>query len=135
MKYKSTSTCAASKCDPCHQRGGTVAPVAIKDDSAQPDAVIYVGVRKKEPSNPVKIVAAINIGFGNRLYIRGNGCGLSWDRGVEMTPIDDCHWVWQCDYDCNDQCFEFKVLVNDETWSMGDNYVTIGLLNEINPSF
>ncbi|MDR2737842.1 MAG: hypothetical protein LBB18_02770 [Puniceicoccales bacterium] len=86
----------------------------------------------------VKIVADIDVGFGNFLYIRGDGCGLSWDKGVMMTPVDDRHWQWKCGCDSVNGCFEFKVLINDEIWSVGENYVAIGfngLSNEISPEF
>jgi hypothetical protein len=83
----------------------------------------------------VKIVANVDVGFGNRLYIRGDGCGLSWDKGIEMTPIDGSHWQWICKCRGDKRYFDFKVLVNDDLWSVGENYVAIGEVNEVTPSF
>jgi hypothetical protein len=89
----------------------------------------------KRIGTSVKIIANVDVGFGNRLYIRGDGCGLSWDRGVEMQSIDDDHWSWASPRYGERQCFDFKLLINDETWSAGENYVAIGELNEVAPSF
>jgi hypothetical protein len=83
----------------------------------------------------VRIVANVDVGFGNTLYIRGSGCGLSWDHGTEMKSVDGDHWIWECHCQPGGQCFEFKVLVNDQVWSGGENYLTIGRVNEIKPYF
>lgn len=90
---------------------------------------------KKAPKESVKVIANVDVGFGNYLYIRGNGCGLSWDRGVEMRAIDGDHWLWERECNCKEKCFEFKVLVNDEHWSGGENFVAIGATNEVTPRF
>ncbi|MDR1433387.1 MAG: hypothetical protein LBI61_03580 [Puniceicoccales bacterium] len=90
---------------------------------------------KKAPKTAVKVVANVDVGFGNYLYIRGDGCGLSWDRGVEMESVDGSHWLWECECGCGKKCFEFKVLVNDERWSSGENFVAIATMNEIAPQF
>ena len=26
------------------------------------------------------------------MYLRGNGCGLSWDQGVQMTKVSSSKW-------------------------------------------
>jgi hypothetical protein len=70
---------------------------------------------------PTTIIARIDAGFGNGVYLRGNGAGLSWTRGalMENTGIDE--WVWESD-DVEGE-LEFKVLINDEQWSAGQNGV------------
>ncbi|MDR1401662.1 MAG: hypothetical protein LBI81_01735 [Puniceicoccales bacterium] len=98
-----------------------------KDTNASP-----AGKSKKTSAS---VVANVDIGFGNYLYIRGDGCGLSWDRGIQMDPVAGDSWQWRYDYDCTGKCFEFKVLVNDEVWSAGENFVAIGGKNEVSPKF
>jgi hypothetical protein len=83
----------------------------------------------------VKIVANFDAGFGNYLYIRGDGDELSWDRGTKMTPIDDNHWQWESRNTYAKPHFEFKVLVNDEVWSSGENCLATEEKNVIVPTF
>lgn len=67
------------------------------------------------------ITAQIDIGFGNTLYIRGDGPGLSWEKGVVMDcVIDD---KWSISLSGVGAPVVFKFLVNDLTWSAGDDYV------------
>lgn len=66
------------------------------------------------------IAAQIDIGFGNALYIRGDGPGLSWDKGVLMTCADDN--LWQIALGESARPFVFKFLVNDLSWSAGEDF-------------
>ena len=81
---------------------------------------------KKKPAAQVEppatsISAKINIGFGNHLTLRGEGPGLSWDRGLVM----DCSAAdtWTATLKGANAPVVFKVLVNDLTWSTGNDYV------------
>jgi hypothetical protein len=68
------------------------------------------------------VIARIDIGFGNALYLRGEGPGLSWDRGVQLDCLGDDHW--RITLPVADQPIPFKFLVNDLVWSSGpDNFV------------
>ena len=40
------------------------------------------------------ITAKSDIGFGNALYLRGEGPGLSWDKGVPMQFVSIGKWGW-----------------------------------------
>src|SRR5580698_9592233 len=42
----------------------------------------------------IVIVAHVNVGWGNAIYVRGDGGGLSWDVGVPMVCVADDQWVW-----------------------------------------
>jgi hypothetical protein len=66
------------------------------------------------------IIAQIDIGFGNALYVRGEGPGLSWDRGVLMACLADNRW--QAVLGESARPVVFKFLVNDLTWSAGEDY-------------
>src|SRR3954469_12434810 len=65
------------------------APVKVTVNAVAPAPVV-----KKTVPKPLitKIEAQIDVGFGNALYIRGEGPGLSWESGVLMTCVSDDRW-------------------------------------------
>jgi hypothetical protein len=67
------------------------------------------------------ISAQIDIGFGNHLYVRGEGPGLSWDHGIAMDSVGSN--LWTASVKGAQIPVLFKVLVNDLTWSTGADYV------------
>jgi hypothetical protein len=80
------------------------------------------------------ITARIDIGFGNTLFVRGEGPGLSWDRGVAMDCAADD--VWSITFPEAGGQVIFKFLVNDLSWSAGSDYVVpAGKSVEFTPSF
>ena len=80
------------------------------------------------------ITARINIGFGNALHLRGEGPGLSWDRGLPMECI--AADLWRLNLGESARGFTFKVLVNDLTWNSGPDYtVASGGVVNITPTF
>ena len=77
---------------------------------------------KPAPQQTVtKIKAQIDIGFGNELFIRGNAAGLSWDKGIQMNCVNDDVWTFTLVGATGPIAFKF--LVNDLTWSAGEDYV------------
>lgn len=80
------------------------------------------------------ITARINIGFGNTLHLRGEGPGLSWDRGVPMECI--AADLWRLNLGESARGYTFKVLVNDLTWNSGPDYtVASGAVVNVTPVF
>jgi hypothetical protein len=81
--------------------------------------------RKKEASlreAPATFISArVDVGFGNHLYVRGEGPGLSWDHGVAMDCIASDGWAHTLKGATAPVVF--KVLINDEQWSQGNDYV------------
>ena len=67
------------------------------------------------------IIAHVNVGWGNTIYMRGDGGGLSWDVGAPMVCLADDQWVWS--YPENQAPREFKFLRNDQDWALGENHV------------
>ncbi len=67
------------------------------------------------------ITAKIDIGFGNTLFLRGEGPGLSWNQGVALDCVDDDKWSITLPGAV--RAVIFKFLVNDLTWSAGSDYV------------
>lgn len=72
-------------------------------------------------SRTTRITAHCNTGFGNTLFLRGEGAGLSWDQGIPMRNINDNTWIWETDRPFN-SC-SFKVLINDKQYEMGNNRI------------
>ena len=68
----------------------------------------------------VTLVAKIDVGFGNALYVRGDGAGLTWSAGkiLECTSGD----TWTLVLLGVEKTFAFKFLRNDTDWSTGEDY-------------
>ena len=80
------------------------------------------------------VAAKIDVGFGNALFIRGQGPGLSWDRGTPLNCRDDSIWVWSADK--AKEKIEFKLLLNDQVWAQGENVtIAAGEKIEVVPRF
>ena len=76
----------------------------------------------------------IDIGSGNLLYLRGEGPGLSWDKGLAMECITPGLWTASLKHATGP--VTFKVLVNDLTWSAGPDFsVKPGQSITITPTF
>ncbi|MCX6936968.1 MAG: hypothetical protein NTU80_03580 [Verrucomicrobia bacterium] len=79
------------------------------------------------------IVAAIDVGFGNSLTLRGDGAGLSWEKGVSLEYTADNKWSVSLPATGP---VTFKFLINDTTWSIGEDYsVPAGASVELTPAF
>jgi hypothetical protein len=59
-----------------------------------------------------RLLVTAYIGIGNRLFIRGDGPGLSWDKGIPLQFVSIGKWRWET----NDATapVRFKLLKNDE---------------------
>lgn len=92
-------------------------------------------VKAVAPKSVVTVISAkIDIGFGNSLYLRGEGAGLSWDRGLLLDCVGDDHWTIKLGESARPIVFKF--LVNDLSWSAGEDYVvTPGSKAAFEPSF
>lgn len=79
-------------------------------------------------------VAHSEIGWGNSLYLRGEGSPeLSWERGVLMK-WEDGAWVYSTTSAHSPVCFKF--LVNDHAWAEGNNqHVEPGATSITSPRF
>jgi hypothetical protein len=82
-----------------------------------------------------RLIVTAYIGIGNRLFIRGEGPGLSWDKGVPLAFISIGKWRW----DTNDATtpITFKLYKNDEVecTALGKRSVEPGAQQEVTASF
>ena len=75
----------------------------------------------------------LDVGFGNAVFLRGHGDGLTWERGVPLSCVDGKTWRWSGTVK---DSITFKPLINDKIWSAGtDMTVKPGQKLEIKPSF
>ena len=82
---------------------------------------------------PIVIEAKIDIGYGNNLFVRGQGAGLSWDRGVQLKNVDQK--TWRIAIPASDK-LQFKLLLNDTVWAQGEDLVaTPGKPVQVVPAF
>jgi chemotaxis protein histidine kinase CheA len=68
-----------------------------------------------------RLLATAYIGIGNKLFIRGDGPGLSWDHGVPMQFVSIGKWGWAT----NDAAaaVRCKLYKNDETAAVSGEVV------------
>lgn len=88
---------------------------------------------KTSPLSTTTIEAKIDVGFGNNLFLRGEGAGLSWERGVPLKCVDGQTWQWSAN--AGDR-LRFKLLLNDMVWARGEDLVAApGQRLQISPVF
>ena len=139
MKKTAAKTTATTKAAPAVKAAPakkTAAPAVkpVKAKTPAPAKIAAPAIKKTRavkapapapvaPSGTTTIVAAIDVGFGNKLTLRGAGPGLSWERGVDMenTTSD----LWSIVLPETSQPVIFKFLLNDVTWSTGDDYTVL----------
>ena len=109
--------------------------VIAKPAAKAPAKKTAAPAKKKTSEPPATFISAqINIGFGNHLYIRGEGPGLSWDYGVAMDCTGADLWTITIKHVATPVIF--KVLVNDLSWSTGQDYIAqAGKSLTITPAF
>ncbi len=87
-----------------------------------------------DQSQITSVLARVDVGFGNALFIRGQGDGLNWDKGIPLACVDHSTWIWSTE--SAKQPVEFKLLLNDELWAQGENLaVAAGEHLEVLPVF
>lgn len=97
----------------------TPTPVAMLAPKPAPVAIAAV---KPVSSKPIltSISARVDVGFGNALFIRGEGPGLSWEKGLPMECVQDD--LWRIVLAESARAYTFKFLINDTTWSAGPDF-------------
>jgi hypothetical protein len=82
-----------------------------------------------------RIVVQTTSDLSTRIFLRGEGVSsLSWEKGVELNHTQPDEWVFETDQPFTQG--EFKVLLNDQTYELGDNHPLYpGASIRINPKF
>jgi hypothetical protein len=80
------------------------------------------------------VVVNYDVGYNNTVAIRGKGPGLSWDKGITLKNTKHDEWIWETDSQFN-TC-EFKVLINDTHYEIGENHpISCGACIKYTPKF
>ncbi len=130
MKKKTIKTAKTSASAP------KVAAKTVKKTAAPRKKTAAAPVVKAGPSQSAVtvITANIDIGFGNALYIRGEGASLSWDVGTLMTCVKGD--AWSITLPETSKPIIYKFLINDLTWSADPDYIAeSGKKNALKPTF
>ena len=72
----------------------------------------------KQTAAQTRIIARVDVGFGNALYVRGEGAGLSWKKGTALANVTPYEWALS---GSKKGKVIFKFLINDELWAEGEN--------------
>lgn len=96
---------------------------AAKPTAARPAARAKKGSipngKAAKPALVTTFVAQVEVGWGNSLYLRGEGAPeLSWERGILMKWEEGC-WVYSTTGAKVPVAFKF--LINDHIWAEGHN--------------
>ena len=82
-----------------------------------------------------RLLATAYIGIGNRLFIRGEGPGLSWEKGVPLGFVSIGKWRWETTETA--ATVTFKLYKNDtvECTTLGEQSIAPGHLTEVTATF
>ena len=146
MKTKKTETApktvkpvtksAAVKAAPAQPLAVKPAPAAPLAKTAPVPATPPIALAKTESKpapTPASIEVKMDVGFGNALFLRGEGGGLTWERGIPLVCVNSNTWHWS--QEIKEQV-KFKLLINDQVWSAGGDLVLVpGKKVEVVPTF
>jgi len=89
-EISATPTPASSDAPAVTEGAPTAEPIST---SAEP-AVAEAPEVSASSDGATRLLATAYIGIGNKLFIRGDGPGLSWDRGEPMQFVSIGKWGW-----------------------------------------
>lgn len=114
---------------------------------APPEPALVLGTNDGHPMNggalervpttdgATRLLVTAYIGIGNRLFIRGEGAGLSWEKGVPLQFVSIGKWRWETS-DATGPV-RFKLFKNDEAEcaALGDQTLDAGQQAEVTAAF
>ena len=128
MKTKKSAVTAAMKPND-NSTAATPAKKPIATAKTAPTTTIAPATNGAVTTIDVKL----DVGFGNAVFLRGTGGGLTWDHGVPLVCVDGKTWRWSGTVK---DAITFKPLINDKIWSAGsDLTVKPGQKVEVKPFF
>jgi len=111
-KPKPEETLAAMSAESTPAEGGNAAaePATAPGEETSEPSPVEASVSS---DGATRLLVTAYIGIGNKLFIRGDGPGLSWDKGVPMQFVSIGKWGWAS----NDVTMPVacKLYKNDET--------------------
>ena len=118
---------------PAPEAADTALPLDITETPATPSAEVAASTQSSDGATRLLVTAYI--GIGNRLFIRGDGPGLSWDKGVPLQFVSIGKWRWETSG--ASAPVKFKLYKNDETecGALGTQSLDPGLQQEVTATF
>lgn len=121
------------------QSGGVTGKQITVTLGAKSSAIFVPGtVASYTPATPTTTMVRVhyNVGYNNSMFVRGDTYPLWWDKGRGAHNEGADLWTWQTERLNAGQCVQYKPLINDTTWSTGNNYTVCGGQTvDIYPSF
>jgi membrane protein involved in colicin uptake len=123
-KKTATKKAAATKAAPAKKAAAKKAPAkkaAAKKAPAKKAPAKKAPAKKAaaKKAQATSIIARIDAGFGNQLFVRGEGAGLSWEKGTALENTSPYEWAFTSTEAKSSVTFKF--LINDEIWADGEN--------------
>lgn len=127
---KPTATASATPpaAEPMTEKSNATAAADTAGEKSTAKSTAKAAMAKKSTDRPkaagasvTKIIAKVDLGYGNNLYLRGEGAELSWTKGILMENTATDEWSWTSQGATGPLTFKF--LINDEIWSAGDNHI------------
>lgn len=121
-------------------QAGGVTGKQINVSLGEHEAKIYAPGAATAYTPPARTITTIrihyNVGLNNRITLRGDTGPFRWTQGIDARNTAADVWEYQLERIPAGQNFQIKPLVNDVTYSTGNNYVvTGGQTIDIYPTF
>lgn len=124
-KPKPEETLAAMSAPSAEPEAGPSSESAFPDSAGEPSAGSATRSEPVEPAassdGATRLLATAYIGIGNKLYIRGDGPGLNWEKGVPMQFVSIGKWGW-ASHDATAPV-RAKLYKNDETAALSGEVI------------
>jgi hypothetical protein len=106
-------------------------PAPAADGDEPPKAI----EQSRSSDGATRLLVTAYIGIGNRLFIRGEGPGLSWEKGVPLQFVSIGKWRWESSEPAAP--VKYKLYKNDavECTALGQQQVDPGQQQEVAAAF
>jgi len=88
--------------------------------SDHPGALVCLAPAEPAPPAVTRVTAAVDVGWGHHLAVRGDTEPLSWAWGWPAYPVADDRWTLVLT-ELPEAPFQYKFLLDDAQWQAGDD--------------
>ena len=91
--------------------------------------------QSRSSDGATRLLVTAYVGIGNRLFIRGEGPGLTWEKGVPLQFVSIGKWRWESSEPAVP--VKYKLYKNDavECTALGEQQVDPGQQQEVSAAF
>ncbi len=93
-KPKPEDTLAAMSAEPAAETSSSAEPTSASAAASSEESPAASVESSVSSDGATRLLVTAYIGIGNKLFIRGDGPGLSWDKGVPMQFVSIGKWGW-----------------------------------------